>query len=264
MKLFVTVVADSGDGSDSEWEWDKNEESGDESEGDERNAKSDSEPKKSDLKNSKKYNRIVRVLNVEADFLPGKQRYSTRLKFEGHILERNQKNGDTTYWACGYRKKGCRVTAVTKGFVLEKVTGEHSNHVKKLSEKDHRLKKNKKGYSYQDRKCVNYDIEATFLQGKKGGTILKDLDGFTYEKNQGGNTSSGLNFWRCLMYKKYGCTCRATTVGMKLNQITGTHDHTKRVPKRVTKLDIGDDRRVRTHKDYWRKKKQDKKLWQKW
>ena len=227
--LFVTVIADYGNESDSEWRID------------------DVIAEESNLKKHQKEKATARILNEEAVFVPGKRPHSTRLKFEGHCLEKNGKSpdGQTAYWVCPFRPdkkqaKGCKVSAITRGFILEKVTGEHTNHTKKLKENDGRFRKNKKvaktSASLQPDTSVEkgdnivvHNIDATFLKGKRGGSILVDPEGYHYEKNSSGTPSSGLFYWRCRTHYSYGCRSRAITKGTTLMQTTGTHDHSGKV-----------------------------------
>ena len=168
-----------------------------------------------------------RVLNIAANFVPMKpinsQPVTPRLKDpEGFILGINGKSGDVKYWCCPHR--GCKVRARTSGFNLEWISGEHQHEV---TIRDIKLAK-KQATPGTNTKVWN--IDATFVKGKTGGTLLKDPSGFLLDvgkksRTEATLTTGGRIYWRCKTHFSEGCQASAVTQGFTLEQTSGDHLH---------------------------------------
>ena len=175
-----------------------------------------------------------RVLNIPGNFVPIKPKNSKpvcpRLKDpEGFILAIAKNKGDVKYWSCPQR--GCKVSAKTFGFNLEWISGKHHHaptiHGNTKVMQDIKLAK-KQATPGNNTKVWN--IDATFVKGKIGGTLLKDPFGFLLDLGKKSRTQRSLStggriYWRCKTHFNEGCKASAITQGFNLEQTSGKHCH---------------------------------------
>lgn len=66
---------------------------------------------------------------------------------------------------------------------------------------------------------------ADILQAANGGIRLKDMDGFIYQR--GDVKKSGKTYWRCQMWRKEKCSCKAKVYTFDDVIVTrsGSHNH---------------------------------------
>ena len=180
-----------------------------------------------------------RLLNVEAVFTKGKEG-STILLDPDHpddpsfMFVRSgsgKARGEVVYWQC--RKKPCKVTAKTRGFILESIYGEHSDksHMS-LQSTQKRSPKNPKVREPQ----WSMNTPAKFSRSLAGGLILTDPNGMTYHKDKVVKNNYGeLVYWRCRM-SRYGCRAWAHTNSESvIVRITQEHTHGVDPPELVGK-----------------------------
>ena len=183
--------------------------------------------------------RIVRTLNIPADFVVGKPRHgkpgATRIRDpQGYELTKRRSAGDVTYWTCmTHRRYGCKVNAKTNGFLLESISGEH-HHVERVHGNTGTWRNSlksalKKELGDPESDVKLWNIEATFLRGRKDGTVLKDPTGHLMNRCRSSQSGSQRVYWRCKTHYRYGCKAKAITQGLILQQTNGKHHHIQKV-----------------------------------
>ena len=217
------------------------------------------------------YKRPVVEYNIQATYFKGKKGSALLRDPEGNEFCKDTRTssarGNLIYWKCrasAARNLGCKMRAVTNGFILETVSGEHSEkgvivekHIKEPTKRPrYRKSLNSRESRWQTgKKITMFNIKANFSKGKHGGTMLTTPDGFEWCRTQivknHNYDNQTLCYWDCRTHRDYGCKITAVTIGDMLEKTLGEHDHSKK----VLKLDTGDDKRLKTHKDYWRRKK---------
>ena len=163
-----------------------------------------------------------RLFNVEAKFIKGKEG-STILIDPDHPDDTNfvfgrsgKAHGDVVYWQC--RKKPCKVTAKTNGFILESISGEHSES-SHMSLNASPVRKQ----SYTRSKGQSMNAPAKFSRSQGGGIILTDPMGMTYNRDR---QRGEVIYWRCRMSRRHGCKAYAhTNSDSVILRITQEHTH---------------------------------------
>ena len=98
-----------------------------------------------------------------------------------------------------------------------------------------------------------WNVEATFVKGKIGGTLLKDPFGYLMiveKKNRslGSQLAGGRIYWRCKTHSRDGCKAKAITQGMTLEQTSGKHCH-ENVPRIHGNMKCSDESEFIVHDD---------------
>ena len=200
-----------------------------------------------------------RMLNIPANLVPIKSKNSQpacpRLKDpEGFQLRIQKSVGDVKYWICPKQHHGCKVKAKTSGFNLEWISGQHHHEVKihgntrRIRDMHLAKKQATPGSNTQV-----WNVEATFVKGKIGGTLLKDPFGFLMNagkknRSQGSQLTGGRIYWRCKTHGRDGCKASAITQGMTLEQTSGKHCH-ENAPKIHGNTKCSDESEFIVHDD---------------
>ena len=167
-----------------------------------------------------------------------------------------RKNNDWIYWKCHtHCDVGCRATATTKGFVLEKLQGDHTHLFEKVRmnkrvvSKDPNIRDDfsnlKVNTKLTDREIENggkiFNVEANYVTSQMGHPNLIDPDANVYEKNSH-RQNGHVVYWRCKFYPTSKCPGRAVTVGRILEKLS--HGHTTHFkPDRKATLTYQDGRK---------------------
>ena len=167
-------------------------------------------------------------MNVEATFVKGKNKGSlaSLRDPDGFTYVRNRCRGDQIFWVCStHRHLGCRASAKTNGFILERLNGTHQYHhipiVRKPRVDQPRIDPRRDEHHLWG--TNGEGVPATFIPGTTGGVVLVDPNEFHYTRDK--TAPSGKQYWKCRRYGQHvlgqhKCKATALTEGKTLLRTT--------------------------------------------